>query len=134
MSGDPENELGAVIASAQELIEWERVLGGVGFPEPLAARSSKADAAASGGTEDAADVEARLRVLVEEAAQCTRCELHRGRTKSVFARGSPHTDLVFVGEGPGYHEDQQGLPFVGRAGQLLDRMIAALSAICANRS
>lgn len=67
-----------------------------------------------------------LRVLADEAAACTRCELHRGRTHSVFARGTANTDLVFVGEGPGYHEDQQGLPFVGRAGQLLDRMIAAM--------
>ena len=45
---------------------------------------------------------------------------------SVFARGRPDTDLAFVGEGPGFHEDQQGLPFVGRAGQLLDRMITAM--------
>jgi DNA polymerase len=73
-----------------------------------------------------ADLEARLKVLADEAASCTRCELHRSRTNSVFARGTPHTDLVFVGEGPGYHEDRQGLPFVGRAGQLLDRMIAAM--------
>jgi DNA polymerase len=65
-------------------------------------------------------------MLAEEAAECTRCELSRGRTNSVFARGTPDTDLVFVGEGPGFHEDQQGLPFVGRAGQLLDRMIAAM--------
>lgn len=69
---------------------------------------------------------ARLTVLANEAATCTRCALAENRTKSVFARGNPDTDLVFVGEGPGYHEDQQGLPFVGRAGQLLDKMIAAM--------
>lgn len=67
-----------------------------------------------------------LEVLATEAASCTRCRLHEGRTKSVFARGSAATDLAFVGEGPGYHEDQQGLPFVGRAGQLLDRMVVAM--------
>ncbi|HJL14143.1 MAG TPA: uracil-DNA glycosylase family protein [Sandaracinaceae bacterium LLY-WYZ-13_1] len=68
----------------------------------------------------------RLRVLAEEAAACTACGLHAGRTRSVFARGDAHAPLCFVGEGPGYHEDQQGVPFVGRAGQLLDKMIAAM--------
>ena len=68
----------------------------------------------------------RLRVLQEEAASCTRCRLHQGRNRSVFARGNPNTDLVFVGEGPGYHEDQKGLPFVGNAGALLDRMVQAM--------
>jgi DNA polymerase len=69
---------------------------------------------------------ARLTVLAEEAARCTRCVLHEGRTKSVFARGNPESPIVFVGEGPGYNEDQEGLPFVGAAGQLLDRMISAM--------
>lgn len=69
---------------------------------------------------------AQLAGLAAEAAACSRCRLHEGRTRSVFARGSPHAELVFVAEGPGHHEDQQGLPFVGAAGQLLDRMIAAM--------
>lgn len=64
--------------------------------------------------------------LAEDAAACTACSLHKGRTKSVFARGSENADIVFVGEGPGYNEDQQGAPFVGQAGQLLDKMIAAM--------
>jgi uracil-DNA glycosylase len=67
-----------------------------------------------------------LQALQTEAAQCTRCVLHEKRTKSVFARGSAEAELVFVGEGPGRDEDLQGLPFVGAAGQLLDRMIAAM--------
>jgi len=118
---DPENELASVIASAQEVLRWEEALGGDGFPagEPVAHAPRAPDAAT-------ADARARLEVLANEAAECTRCQLHEGRTKSVFARGSADTDLVFVGEGPGYHEDQQGLPFVGKAGQLLDRMIAAM--------
>jgi DNA polymerase len=122
VSGDPENELASVIACAQELVQWEEALGGPGFPASGAAEE------AGGGAHQTPDLEvhARLLVLADEAAGCTRCELHRGRTHSVFARGTPDTDLVFVGEGPGYHEDQQGLPFVGRAGQLLDRMIAAM--------
>jgi uracil-DNA glycosylase family 4 len=119
---DRENELASIVASAQELVLWEETLGGAGFPatEPLAAPNASRDAGTS------ADVDARLQVLADDAAACSRCELHKGRTKSVFARGTAHTDLVFVGEGPGYNEDQQGEPFVGRAGQLLDRMIAAM--------
>lgn len=69
---------------------------------------------------------ARLLELAREAASCTACELHRERTRSVFHRGDPDARLVFVGEGPGYEEDQQGEPFVGPAGHLLDRMIAAM--------
>ncbi|MFO0681230.1 MAG: uracil-DNA glycosylase [Sandaracinus sp.] len=72
------------------------------------------------------DREGRLRVLADEAARCTRCRLHEGRKKSVFARGSAHARIAFVGEGPGFNEDQQGLPFVGAAGQLLDKMVGAM--------
>lgn len=62
----------------------------------------------------------------EDLGDCRRCRLHEGRTRIVFGEGAPETRLVFVGEGPGYDEDQQGRPFVGRAGKLLDKMIAAL--------
>jgi uracil-DNA glycosylase family 4 len=68
----------------------------------------------------------RLALLAQEAAGCTACVLHEKRTNSVFARGNPDAELVFVGEGPGRDEDLQGLPFVGAAGQLLDKMIAAM--------
>ncbi|HPO07573.1 MAG TPA: uracil-DNA glycosylase [bacterium] len=57
---------------------------------------------------------------------CTRCGLSARRTQVVFGTGNPETDLVFVGEAPGYDEDVQGEPFVGRAGQLLTKMIAAM--------
>ena len=76
-----------------------------------------------------ADPEARrqrLLVLETEARACTACGLHRERTQAVFARGTGSSGLVFVGEGPGADEDLQGFPFVGAAGQLLDRMIAAM--------
>lgn len=68
----------------------------------------------------------RLGQLAEAARSCKACVLHEKRRQSVFARGNPDAELVFVGEGPGFEEDQQGLPFVGPAGQLLDRMIAAM--------
>ena len=60
-----------------------------------------------------------LRQLAQEAAGCTRCRLSAGRTNVVFGTGDPEADLMFVGEGPGEQEDLQGLPFVGRSGQLL---------------
>jgi len=61
-----------------------------------------------------------------DIGECTRCRLHRSRSRIVFGDGNPHADLVFVGEGPGQEEDIQGLPFVGRAGKLLDRLIAEM--------
>ena len=65
-----------------------------------------------------------LEILAEEAAGCTKCKLARqGRTQVVFARGDPAADIMFVGEGPGAEEDKQGKPFVGRSGQLLDKLI-----------
>lgn len=67
-----------------------------------------------------------LAVLEAEVASCTRCGLGSTRTNTVFSRGNPHAAIVFVGEAPGADEDAQGLPFVGRAGQLLDKMIAAM--------
>ncbi len=69
---------------------------------------------------------ARLTVLADEVKACTKCILHEQRTQTVFARGNGSSGLAFVGEGPGADEDEQGFPFVGAAGQLLDRMIAAM--------
>jgi uracil-DNA glycosylase len=64
-----------------------------------------------------------LAEVEREALACTRCKLAGGRTQVVFGMGNPAADLAFVGEGPGAEEDRQGLPFVGRSGQLLDRLI-----------
>lgn len=68
----------------------------------------------------------RLALLAESVKGCTRCALHETRTQTVFARGSGASGVCFVGEGPGADEDAQGFPFVGAAGQLLDKMIAAM--------
>ncbi|MDQ1428664.1 MAG: uracil-DNA glycosylase [Acidimicrobiaceae bacterium] len=59
----------------------------------------------------------------DQALVCRRCPLAAGRTTVVFGEGDPHADLMIVGEGPGHDEDQQGRPFVGRSGKLLDRLI-----------
>jgi DNA polymerase len=70
--------------------------------------------------------EDRAAVLAEIAAQvraCTLCPLHRGRNKAVPGAGNPNAELMFIGEGPGFHEDQQGLPFVGRSGDYLVKLL-----------
>lgn len=149
-TGD-EEELALISEMVSEHLAWEMRLGGATLPAfegrlegdvsrtvspeivatpvpihpPEPPREEEAFTASAEGLSKQERVH-RLAVIAEEAARCTRCGLHETRTKSVFARGNPESPLVFVGEGPGYHEDQEGLPFVGAAGQLLDRMIAAM--------
>jgi uracil-DNA glycosylase len=67
-----------------------------------------------------------LSEVAAEAAGCTKCRLAQGRTQVVFGVGDPDADLMFIGEGPGFHEDKQGEPFVGAAGQLLTRMLGEI--------
>lgn len=74
----------------------------------------------------AADRSERLQAVAAEAQACTACRLCEQRNTVVFGDGDANADLMFVGEGPGYNEDRQGLPFVGRAGQLLNRIIRAI--------
>jgi DNA polymerase len=118
-----QDTLERAIAIARGLLEEEAAMGGIGIPsgriqEPLSSAVAREDHAQANAKQ--------LPVLAQEAASCTRCGLHSGRTKSVFARGSEHAELVFVGEGPGRDEDASGVPFVGAAGQLLDKMVAAM--------
>ena len=67
-----------------------------------------------------------LEMLAAEIAECTRCLLHRGRTKAVPGEGPEDADVMFIGEGPGFHEDQQGRPFVGAAGRFLEELLASI--------
>jgi uracil-DNA glycosylase len=67
-----------------------------------------------------------LHAYRDEVAGCTRCALAAGRTQVVFGSGDPAADLMFVGEAPGFHEDKQGVPFVGAAGKLLDQLLAGI--------
>src|SRR3712207_6403692 len=67
-----------------------------------------------------------LAALAEEVDRCTRCPLYRTRTQAVCGAGHPDADLLFVGEAPGFHEDQQGVPFVGQAGKLLERLLGGI--------
>ena len=67
-----------------------------------------------------------LEILASEANVCTRCRLSETRTNVVFGSGNPDADVMFVGEGPGQQEDEQGLPFVGRSGQLLEQLLGEI--------
>jgi uracil-DNA glycosylase len=75
---------------------------------------------------DAVERAAALREYAEQTESCTKCALAGGRTQVVFGSGSPNADLMFVGEAPGFHEDQQGVPFVGQAGKLLDTLLGGI--------
>lgn len=145
MGADAVAELAELTALAREIVAWEEELVGdaglshvAGAPRPappipvdsstridVATPSAGAPVAPS-RAQATASRGARLEVLQAEAAECTRCGLGASRTRSVFARGSADAEIVFVGEGPGFHEDQRGVPFVGRAGQLLDKMVSAM--------
>ncbi len=70
-----------------------------------------------------AERRAALEVIAAEVRVCTRCRLHETRTQAVPGEGDPDTEVLFVGEGPGFNEDREGRPFVGRAGGLLERLL-----------
>ncbi len=92
--------------------------------EPVAAVAAATAVAPLSG--EAVARASELATLAGAAAGCTRCRLSEGRTHVVFGTGNPAAELMFVGEGPGAEEDRQGLPFVGAAGELLNRIIQAI--------
>ncbi|HEV2323247.1 MAG TPA: uracil-DNA glycosylase [Terracidiphilus sp.] len=98
----------------------------IGEEPAIPARKVSPAPPAAPAVKEPADRPAALQVIREDIGECTRCALHTGRHTIVFGQGDPDARLMFVGEGPGADEDAQGLPFVGRAGQLLNNMIAAM--------
>jgi len=112
-----QDELKSIIKSIKAYIELEE-LAGVG--EFL--RWGQASSALSEGS----DAPAGLDALKKEALSCRKCDLCRTRTNVVFGSGNPKAKLMFVGEAPGREEDLQGLPFVGRAGSLLTKIIESI--------
>ena len=119
-----------LIAQAQELVraagdrrgnikvspETAALLDAIGSADTTTAAPAPAEIVS---TEAGESIEA----LEAEVAACTLCALHETRTQTVFCDGNPNADVVFIGEAPGADEDRQGVPFVGRAGQLLTRII-----------
>ncbi len=133
--GEPRAELASIAASLRAYLEWQEETGSWGFPRRATATATAtatptatptATATATPTPTATGDPRVRLTELAGEVAGCTKCGLAKTRTQTVFARGNPQARLCFVGEAPGADEDEQGLPFVGRAGQLLDRMIGAM--------
>jgi DNA polymerase len=113
---------------AKAYLEFESALRGreVVLPEGLneissVAREQRMEADGEEGSGS------NLEKVRRELGDCHRCKLHEARTNIVFGEGNPQARLIFIGEGPGADEDREGRPFVGRAGQLLDRMIAAMT-------
>jgi DNA polymerase len=122
-SPDAAAELRAILDDVRAWVCHRREEG----EREVEAAAPSPDASRPAGSEPVApSVEDRLAAVAAEVAACERCELHRTRTHTVPGAGSPHPDIVFVGEGPGEEEDRQGVPFVGAAGELLTLMIAAM--------
>ena len=145
-------ELSSLAASTRALVEWYEATGTEALPassvpataQPQSPTSSQSQSRSPSPSPSPSqsqsqsqspspspspsqdDRRVRLSLLAEEVRSCTRCGLSAQRTQTVFARGNPHAELCFIGEGPGQDEDRLGEPFVGKAGQLLDRMIAAM--------
>jgi len=109
--------------AAIQFFETDRLLG-------LTEAPVAADAIARRSSSTGLPTEEKTRLLRvldrEQVKGCTKCRLSEGRTNTVFGVGNPDARLVFVGEGPGFDEDRQGEPFVGRAGDLLNKMIVAM--------
>jgi uracil-DNA glycosylase len=127
---------GEAIAAVQSYIHYLQRLGVTELPvtlappvrteaAALAARAAAPTLPAQGAVLDA-EPAVRLAQLAAAVRDCRKCGLHRGRTQVVFGTGDPAAALVFVGEAPGHDEDVQGEPFVGAAGQLLNRIIVAI--------
>ncbi len=126
----------AIAAIAREMIErvsWYREMGveGLRVADPPVQEAPLTRAAPCAEVVDLSaselsDAAHRLVAIREEIGDCQRCKLCAHRTHIVFGSGDPNAALLFVGEGPGADEDQQGLPFVGKAGQLLTKMITAM--------
>jgi DNA polymerase len=153
--GDPREELRYMAASLRAYVEWQLDTGALGIPKaarshPVArsalVESELAPPAASFvapvltappalravevlAPQAPVDRAVRLPLLAKEVAGCTKCGLSMTRTKVVVFRGNPEASICFVGEAPGEEEDATGFPFVGRAGQLLDRMITAMGLV-----
>lgn len=143
---DIQKEFLGIVEDVRAHLEYQRALGvksvevsppGIQMPisRPAAAPVTKEKAAIAAAAPPVAKETAKvmlsaqggqpqtLEAIREEMGDCTRCKLHTGRKNIVFGEGDPKATIVFVGEGPGFEEDQQGRPFVGEAGQLLTDII-----------
>ncbi len=118
MPENPVNELRELVAGLSEWLRYQRRLGLRGLPGEVAAKSKE---------EPVQEAELlTLEEIREEMGKCRRCKLYPGAKQMVFGEGPPNARLMFVGEAPGAEEDLQGRPFVGTAGQLLNKLLGKL--------
>lgn len=115
-------QLRAQYLKAMGIEQWASRAPAVDAPVPADAEVQEP----SGALRDVEIARLDWSALEERVADCTRCELHHGRTQTVFGVGNPQADWMIIGEAPGAEEDRQGEPFVGRAGQLLNEMLRAV--------
>jgi uracil-DNA glycosylase family 4 len=116
MPEDPVKELAELVDSLSDWLRYQRRLGWRGLPGEVASQPHDREQPDEKTLED----------IRAEMGDCRRCKLSAGRTHLVFGDGAPNARLMFVGEAPGAEEDLQGVPFVGAAGQLLNRMLNKL--------
>jgi uracil-DNA glycosylase len=118
LSENPRQELQELVVGLETWLRFQRRLGWLGVPRPPEPTASQ--------PEPSRARRLTLAEIREEMGDCQRCKLAGGRTHLVFGEGSPQARLMFVGEAPGAEEDRLGRPFVGDAGQLLDKMLTNL--------
>ena len=121
------SDLAGIVSQARMHLELERSYGVGQVPfKPDRVRELRGKTRAASAARAAKQKQEALDALRASLEERLCCDLGRSRTKLVFGDGNPDADLMFVGEAPGFHEDQQGIPFVGRAGQLLTKIIEAI--------
>jgi DNA polymerase len=125
------DELRDIALELRRHLAWQESDGARVIMKPIAEPAPKPTAPATAPAAARAEAPAgppakTLTQVRQELGDCKRCKLCNGRTQIVFGTGNPNAELVFVGEGPGADEDAQGVPFVGKAGQLLTKMIEAM--------
>ena len=118
MPEDPVKELRELVDSLSDWLRYQRRLGWRGVPGKVAPKTLE--------KVKSADKILSLEEIRAEMGDCRRCKLYGGRTRLVFGDGAANARLMFVGEAPGADEDKQGIPFVGAAGQLLNKMLRNL--------
>ena len=123
---DAREELRDITRAVREQLQAQLELGVAALPRPPGPTSPVPAAAPGPAIPLGMPSFNTLEEVQAHLGECTRCKLHTGRRTIVFGVGSPQAGLVFVGEGPGADEDAQGIPFVGRAGQLLTKIIEAM--------
>jgi uracil-DNA glycosylase family 4 len=127
-SGSSESGLTTVAVAPPEMLEsGEEMSPRKAAAVPVAVEENIFEVLAPKPEQKVSDPAKALKIIREDLGDCTRCALHKqGRKQIVFGVGNPKAELMFVGEGPGADEDEQGEPFVGRSGQLLTNMIKAM--------